>query len=252
MKRNWIDQAADFMAGKGFYIVLLLCVAALGVSGYYLFDGISQKNQVVSGPAQITVTPTPAPVPSAEATLGAMPSPPVVASSRPRPTAPPATPTPAPAPTTVPTPAPLPSAPATATASVFTWPVNGELIREYAIETLAYDPTMGDWRSHDGIDIACSVGTQVKAPAGGTVIDLYTDDMMGMTVSILHADGVVSVCSNLAVVPTVEIGDTVRTGDIIGSVGESAIAESEQAPHLHLSMSKNGVSVDPLSYLPER
>ncbi|MBO5034289.1 MAG: M23 family peptidase, partial [Oscillospiraceae bacterium] len=74
MKRNWIDQAADFMAGKGFYIVLLLCVAALGVSGYYLFDGISQKNQVVSGPAQITVTPTPAPVPSAEATLGAMPS----------------------------------------------------------------------------------------------------------------------------------------------------------------------------------
>lgn len=245
MKRNWIDQVADFMAGKGFYIVLLLCVAALGVSGYYLFDGIRQQNQVVSGPAQIVVTPTP------KVTPAPTPTPPVVPSASPRPTAP-AVSTPAPTPEPVPTPAPLPSTPATATASVFTWPVNGELIREYAIETLAYDPTMGDWRAHDGIDIACAVGTQIKAPAGGTVTDLYTDDMMGMTVTILHADGVMSTCSNLAGVPTVEIGDTVRTGDIIGSVGKSAIAESEQASHLHLSMSKNGVSVDPLDYLPKK
>ena len=110
---------------------------------------------------------------------------------------------------------------------------------------------MGDWRTHDGVDIACAPGTPVMAPAGGMVADLYHDDLMGMTVVISHADGVVSTCSNLESIPTVEIGDTVRTGEIIGSVGESAIAESREASHLHLSMSKNGVSVDPLEYLPK-
>ena len=140
----------------------------------------------------------------------------------------------------------------TATASVFTWPVKGEVIRDYSIDTLVYDKTMGDWRAHVGLDIAAPVGTQVMAPAGGTVSDIYADDLMGTTVVILHADGVMSTCSNLATVPNVEIGDTVRTGDVIGSLGKTAIAESGEASHLHLSMTKDGVSVDPLEYLPKK
>ena len=175
---------------------------------------------------------------------------------------PPATATPRP----VPTAAPIPEAtapqelttlapaaePTTATASVFTWPVKGEVLRSWAVETLSYDKTMGDWRTHDGVDIAAPAGTQVIAPAGGTVTDVYTSALMGTTVVIAHADGVMSTCSNLAAVPTVEIWDTVRTGDVIGSVGTSAIAESAETSHLHLSMSKDGESVDPISYLPEK
>ena len=139
----------------------------------------------------------------------------------------------------------------TATASVFTWPVRGEVLRPHAVETLRYDQTMGDWRVHDGVDIAADLGTQVRAPAGGAVSDFYTDDLMGTTVVILHADGVMSTCSNLAAPVAVEIGDTVLTGDIIGTVGRTAIAESEEASHIHLSMTKDGVSVDPLEYLPQ-
>lgn len=243
MKRTIQDRVSDFMAGKGFYIVLLLCVTALGVSGYYLFSGFEQEPaKPVSGQVTVVVTPTPAPVPTAA------PMPPTTATPRPAPT-------PAPIPEATPqamtAPAPV-EEPATATASVFTWPVKGEVLRPWAVETLSYDQTMGDWRTHDGVDIAAPAGTQVMAPAGGTVSDLYTDDLMGTTVVILHADGVMSTCSNLAAVPTVEIGDPVRTGDVIGSVGKSAIAESAEASHLHLSMTKDGESVDPLSYLPEK
>lgn len=43
-----------------------------------------------------------------------------------------------------------------------------------------------------------------------------------------------------------------RTGDVIGSLGKTAIAESGEASHLHLSMTKDGVSVDPLEYLPKK
>lgn len=243
MKRTIQDRVSDFMAGKGFYIVLLLCVTALGVSGYYLFSGFEQEPaKPVSGQVTVVVTPTPAPVPTAA------PMPPTTATPGPAPT-----PAPIPEATAQAMTAPAPvEEPATATASVFTWPVKGEVLRPWAVETLSYDQTMGDWRTHDGVDIAAPAGTQVMAPAGGTVSDLYTDDLMGTTVVILHADGVMSTCSNLAAVPTVEIGDPVRTGDVIGSVGKSAIAESAEASHLHLSMTKDGESVDPLSYLPEK
>jgi murein DD-endopeptidase MepM/ murein hydrolase activator NlpD len=230
------------MAGKGFYIVLLLCVAALGVSGYYLFSGMTSPAQTASGAVTVVVTPSPTATPSGTAAV-----PPTTATPRPTATAAPAA-----AAKPAATPAPTVTPAVTATASVFTWPVKGSVLREYAVETLAYDETMGDWRTHDGVDIAATAGTQVMAPAGGTVTDLYEDDLMGTTVVILHADGVMSTCSNLAAVPTVEVGDTVRTGDIIGSVGATALAESGEASHLHLSMSKNGLSVDPLSYLPEK
>ena len=245
MKKTMRDSVGDFMAGKGFYIVLLLCVAALGVSGYYLFSGFTDPpGQTVSAPVTVVVTPKPTvratPVPTNA------PVPPSTATPRPTPAA---TPIPTAAATPAPTPAPTP---ATATASVFTWPVKGELLRGYAIETLSYDETMGDWRTHDGVDIAALAGTEVVAPAGGTVDNIYQSDLMGTTLVIRHADDVLSICSNLAAVPTVEIGDTVRTGDVIGSVGDGAIMEDALPSHLHLSMTKNGVSVDPLSYLPER
>lgn len=245
MKRTIQDRVSDFMAGKGFYIVLLLCVTALGVSGYYLFSGFGQEPaEPVSGRVTVVVTPTPTPAPVPSAAV----RPPATATPRPAPTAEPIPEATAPAEVSQ-----APAAePTTATASVFTWPVKGEVLRPWAVETLNYDETMGDWRTHDGVDIAAPAGTQVIAPAGGTISDLYTDDLMGTTVVILHADGVMSTCSNLAAVPTVEIGDPVRTGDVIGSVGTSAIAESAEASHLHLSMTKDGESVDPLGYLPER
>ena len=244
MKRTMQDRVSDFMAGKGFYIVLLLCVTALGASGYYLFSGLGEEPpKPVSGQATVVLTPAPtqAPLPTPS------PVPPATATPRPMPTA---EPIPEATPQVLTTPDPAEGA-STATDSVFTWPVKGEVLRSWSVETLNYDKTMGDWRTHDGVDIAATPGAQVMAPAGGTVSDLYTDDLMGTTVVILHADGVMSACSNLAVVPTVEIGDLVRTGDVIGSVGKTAIAESAEAAHLHLSMTKDGESVDPLSYLPK-
>ena len=41
--------------------------------------------------------------------------------------------------------------------AVFTWPVKGEILSGFSLEVLAYDETMGDWRTHSGVDIAASV-----------------------------------------------------------------------------------------------
>ena len=239
MKRPWTQHVGDFIAGKGFYIVLFLCVAAIGISGYYLFSslGTGGEDTLVDAPAQVIVTPSgqPSPAPSVSQEPAVRPT--VTAQ-----------PTPTPTPTPEATPTPTASAPAMD--PVFVWPVQGEIIYDFSLETLAYDETMGDWRTHCGIDIAASVGTEVMAAASGVVERVYEDDLMGTTVVIDHGNGLKSFYSNLAVVPTVEVGDQVSTGDIIGSVGETALAESGRAAHLHLEMTDDDLIVDPVNYLP--
>ena len=134
-------------------------------------------------------------------------------------------------------------------ALVFTWPVKGEVLRDFSAETLALDPTLEDWRTHDGVDIAAAVGDQVRAPASGVVTEVIQDVMMGTTVVIDHGGNLTTTCANLAAVPTVEVGDVVTVGDVIGSVGETAIAESALPGHLHFSVAQDGQSVDPMEFL---
>lgn len=137
-------------------------------------------------------------------------------------------------------------------AASFVWPVWGSVDVPYSMETLRYDSTMADWRTHDGIDISCQLGDEVMAAADGTVVNVTKDDLYGTTVEIEHVGGVRAVYANLAEEPPVWEGESVTMGQVIGSVGGTALAETNQVPHLHLSMMMNGERIDPLSLLPER
>ena len=58
MKRNLFQKLGDFVLGKGFYIVLFLCVAAIGISGYYLIrtvTGGSQPSEPVTANPTVTL-----------------------------------------------------------------------------------------------------------------------------------------------------------------------------------------------------
>ena len=238
MKRTIGQRIGDFMAGQGFYIVLFLCVAAIGISGYFLFSTLSDPSgeTPVVNPTQIVITnsPTPSATPSPTPSASSVPvSPKPSAASSPSPSV---------------SPSPIPSEASAPTA--FTWPVQGSIIGEFSLEVLAFDPTMGDWRVHSGIDIAASTGTVVNAIADGTVVDVFDDGLMGTTVVVDHGGGLTSSYSNLAATPTVSTGDKVSRGTPLGSVGGTAMAESALEAHLHLEMAQNDISVDPISYLP--
>lgn len=242
-KRTWIDKLSDFISGKGFYLVVLVCVAAIALSGWYLVQGVrgglgDTLDQPASGSAVIADKPSAQPTPRP----AAKPSDPPAAASARLETAPSAAPSVQPAPTPTPAPAPL----------VFTWPVKGEIVAGFSVEALAYNETMGDWRTHNGLDIAADRGAQVLAAAAGTVSALYQDDLMGTVVEVDHGQGLVSQYANLAATPTVKVGDAVSTGTIIGSVGGTAALESGLASHIHYALLKEGCPVDPADYLPER
>lgn len=240
MKKPIKQSVGDFLAGRGFYIVLFLCVAAIGVSGWYLMSELVLPAEVPAG-GQATVTVSPSPMPTVPPTVKPTPIPSARPSAAPTPSAP------------APTPDSTPSASAPASlwgSQVYTWPVKGQVISDFSLEVLAYDETMGDWRVHEGLDIAAEVGATVRAVNAGTVTAVYQDDLMGTVVEMDHGNGLGSLYANLAAQPTVKAGDTLDTGAVLGAVGETAIAEVAKPSHLHFEMRKDGENVDPVLYLP--
>ena len=233
MKKPITEHIGDFLTGRGFYIVLFLCIAAIGISGYYLMNVLSspaeEEPSAVMDPVEEVVVPTVSPSPEEtvpEETASAAPSP-------------------------SPSPSPQPSQAAEETVTTFTWPVKGDILAGFSLETLCYDETMGDFRTHSGVDIAASAGSQVVAMARGTVEKVYEDAWMGTTVIISHPGGLESVYCNLSASPTVSEGDEVTRGQVLGTVGGTALAEVGMDSHLHLEMWEDTTAVDPMDYLPQ-
>ncbi len=265
----------DFLEGKGFYIVLILCVTAIGISGYYLFSGLvsGEPYAAVPDPGTEVVAPTEGiQVPIDSPTVA--PTPPTGTGNAPGvPTedgtdrattgedvSESATDEAADEETATEDSEDEDGATETAEESetephpastIFTWPVKGEVLRDFSLEVFAYDATMGDWRTHSGLDIEAALGTEVMAVSLGVVSEVKEDPLLGSMVVIDHIDGVQSVYANLTAVPTVTVGEEVTPGAIIGAVGETAVAESMGPSHLHFEMKQNGIPVDPVSFFPE-
>lgn len=208
--------------GRGYYIALALCLAAVGTIGYFAL-----RERPVTVKQQ-----EPAP------TLDIQPAPtqPVVK----------------PAPVVIPEPEPQPeiNEPAELLPQVVS-PLDGTTVTVFSMTELLYDTTMADWRTHDGIDVQAEEGAAVKTAAGGTVQSVTDDELMGTTVVIEHSGGYTTHYSSLqADVPVAE-GQAVHAGDVIGCVGSTSAAESEMGPHLHFSVSQNGSVIDPHAYIDE-
>jgi len=220
------------MGGKGFYIVLFLCAAVIGVSSWILLSGagtnVEDEAEAVMSVSEVVVTSVPVVTPAVTETDVEEPSQSTEQTAAYE----------------------LEEVFSEAVIS-YVWPVQGGVEVPYAVETLLYDSTMADWRTHSGIDIACDNGTQVMAAATGRVVSVIDDELYGTTVEIDHANGVHTIYSNLAAQPAVCEGDTVTMGQIIGAVGGTALGETNMVPHLHFAMELDGAPTNPIEYLPE-
>lgn len=127
----------------------------------------------------------------------------------------------------------------------FITPVEGELQKGFAKDTLIYSETLGEWSTHLGVDIKADKTTVVKASAGGTVKSIKNDPRYGLSIIIEHADGYQTLYSNLLTAEFVKVGEEVKQGQTIGTVGNTATFEVADAPHLHFEISKDGVQQDP-------
>ena len=131
----------------------------------------------------------------------------------------------------------------------FIFPVEGEVIKEFAKDNLIYSETLEEWITHLGIDIKADRTTVVKATADGTVKSIKNDPRYGLTVTIEHNDGYTSVYSSLLSAEFVKEGEKVTQGQTIGTVGNSSVFEVAEDNHLHFELLKDGSNINPEIYL---
>lgn len=129
-------------------------------------------------------------------------------------------------------------------------PVQGMLTKAHSVDVQVFSKTLGDYRTHLGVDIATAEGAPVCAAADGVVERLWEDPMMGFCVALSHEGDAITVYKNLArdYAEGVTVGATVKQGQLLGTVGDSAVMEMAEEPHLHLEMTVAGLAVDPMDY----
>lgn len=234
------NKLKSVLSGTGFYALLAVCLILAAVSGYFLlFAGDEEEpapQKAVSAPTRDMYVPAPEPPepePEPEEDVEAS----------------------APAPVEVEIVPTMPEAPVDDTPVIaepprlVVEPLKGEVLTAFSMDQLVYSPTLADWRTHDGVDISAKPGTTVLAATAGTVSSVEDHPLMGTTVVIEHQGGYATTYSNLQAKPTVQPGDLVTAGQIIGAVGTTAAAEAAQSPHLHFSVALDGEAVDPVEFL---
>lgn len=125
---------------------------------------------------------------------------------------------------------------------------NPTILKDYSSTELQENTTLNQWEAHLAIDFT-SEDKLVYAVYDGTVADVSYDYLTGNTVTIKHKDGFVSYYSSLGKDVLVKKGDTVKTGQKIGSADETASGETDLGAHLHFMMTQNDSKVDPNNYL---
>ena len=132
-------------------------------------------------------------------------------------------------------------------------PLSGRIYRAHDLTVPVYSVTLNEYRTHNGMDILSETGSDVKAMASGVVTEISDHPLLGHSVSVLHAGNLTTVYRNLIAeeIDGITVGAVVKGGQVIGHVGDSALIECCDEPHLHLEMTLAGVSVDPLDYIPE-
>lgn len=219
------------LSGVGFYGTLAVCLAIVGVCGWLLLSGGEEP----AGQTQVTPQiPVSQPVEMPEKTVEQP-----VETLKPEPAVQEAASEP---------PAADPAPAAAEAPRLIVEPLRGEVLTAFSMEELVYNPALGDWRTHDGVDIAAPVGTAVLAACAGTVLSVEEDPLLGTTVVLDHGDGYQTTYANLADKPDAAAGDKVNAGEAIGTVGTTAAAE-DAAPHLHFAVSREGKAVNPQEFL---
>lgn len=130
-------------------------------------------------------------------------------------------------------------------------PVVGKLGLPFADDRLVYHKTLEQWSTHKGIDIQGEEGAPVRAVLEGEVIEVLNDTIMGITITIMHDEDLLTRYSNLSTDAMVKVGDYVKKGQVISGIGKTSSVKSVEGPLLHFQVIYDSKQVNPENYLPK-
>lgn len=131
----------------------------------------------------------------------------------------------------------------------FIAPVSGEIIKDFAIDSLIYSNTLEEWTTHPGIDIKADKTTVVMASEAGVVESIKNDPRYGLTITLVHDNGFKTIYSNLLTTEFVSENESIEKGQTIGTIGDTSSFEIADETHLHFEMYKDEELVNPTIYL---
>lgn len=135
-------------------------------------------------------------------------------------------------------------------AIVFTSPIlNAEILKNYSGTELQWNETLKQWEAHKAVDFMAEENSKVYAAFDGKVSAITSNALVGTQITIEHDAGLKTIYSMLGNETNVNVGDTVKTGDQIGTVAAATGSEEKDGSHLHFEVWKDGSKVDPNAYL---
>lgn len=133
--------------------------------------------------------------------------------------------------------------------SSYVIPADGTVICGFSNGELVKSSTTGAWQTHNGVDIAVENGTEIHSIYSGTVLEVQNDALWGICVVIDHGNGISAKYCGLAKDVSVEAGNEVTGGMVIGTSGNTCEIECESEPHIHFEITKNGSFINPLEFI---
>ncbi len=134
------------------------------------------------------------------------------------------------------------------TSVAFDWPTPG-----YTWITCPFGPrthpVTGKYSNHNGVDIGAYAGSPIRSTAAGTVITNTYNSVYGNMIKVDHGNGIVSMYAHMNARSKLKVGATVQQGTVLGYVGTTGLSSGY---HLHFTIFKDGVAVNPLNYVKPR
>lgn len=133
--------------------------------------------------------------------------------------------------------------------SLMQWPVEGQVLLDYNMEHTIYFPTLNEYKYSPAIAVGAEEGTPVLAVANGKVVSIVNNEETGLTMTVDLGNGYQVVYGQLKDT-AFEPESYMEAGATLGYVNEPTKYYSKEGSNLYFAMTKDGVSVDPLEYLP--
>lgn len=133
--------------------------------------------------------------------------------------------------------------------SLMQWPVEGQVLLDYNMDHTIYFPTLNEYKYSPAIAVGAEVGTPVLAVANGKVVSIVNNEETGLTMTVDLGNGYQAVYGQLKDT-AFEPENYMEAGATLGYVSEPTKYYSKEGSNLYFAMTKDGVSVDPLEYLP--
>ena len=128
------------------------------------------------------------------------------------------------------------------------WPVEGNVILDYSMDSTIYFPTLEQYKCNPGMVIQSDVSQPVSAPADARIMESGTDEEIGNYLVLDLGDGYTVTCGQMKEVQAA-VGEYLEKGQVLGYVAEPTKYYTLEGPNIYLKLEKDGTAVDPLDYL---